>query len=430
MYYVPNSQHARAATRTAVLPSGSTAFPGASPATREAVRRVRAAAKPLFAGASRAAASAARGYGGLAAGLAAWEAITAAEEWFEDNRENGGVLPFPTPEEWVEDGAWNPPGKVLNPGLNYWGRVPGTSGTINNSYGQNGPFVTSTRNPIGAASQRGTSVNYIPPDVYAWRNPIVPLDVPAGYWVGMPIKPTRRARSSLYTTWSRTIDWYQNGGAGTVPAEVESPPFAPPIGPVAPPVSGRPSMHRVDWHKVQGGNRPIPGFVDTIQIDMTSDRIRLIPNPVERPPREKEREKKMRGKGPLGRILPTAVFWLWESVQDWRDWLKIMLAAMDLPADVRKMSLMNQLLWLMDNPSYFATINDYAVVIGLFQWAIDEKFGAELGRMTQKGSLGATKAGGTERVVDIKFGVNNVAPSFGTSPGAVIAGYVDDWLNS
>lgn len=113
------------------------------------------------------------------------------------------------------------------------------------------------------------------------------------------------------------------------------------------------------------------------------------------------------------------VFWAYENTDDWKDWVNIIVSA--IPSAPGGMSPTEQLIWLRNNPRAITEI-DWARVISDFAgWAVDEAFGAFVGRVNAAASRSTAVS---TQTVDMR---NNVALHYsnpGTSPGSWVADFI------
>lgn len=83
----------------------------------------------------------------------------------------------------------------------------------------------------------------------------------------------------------------------------------------------------------------------------------------------------------------TAAFALYEAVDDWTDWLSIVLRAIPgIARDVLDMRPLDQLDWLARHPEALLTARWDIVAIEILGWSVDEFFGAQLGNVQTRSS--------------------------------------------
>lgn len=129
--------------------------------------------------------------------------------------------------------------------------------------------------------------------------------------------------------WKRDDDWMEH------PPTIIQPPLIPP--PPAPGVSN-PGVTGVppyifNWDRYRTGVRGWPKRgvkgptkTDDIRIDITKDKVRVTKDKAHKPGKG-VKERKFYPKSKAGWYIASAVFWLWEAVDDATDWLKIMAEA-------------------------------------------------------------------------------------------------------
>lgn len=425
MVYTPLSSHApRVGAGSLVSAVTAPAFPGISipPGMRDLARA-------SLRGARANALSAARAYGWLGAGLLLWEAAeeVANTEYF-DGQTDGAV--------------WGPGQSGPLAQDRYW---PASMG-----YTLVADLLGSTRwAPRWGRGQTGpTFADPTPWTFFSGNVPNFALEIfqTAGwrqasgtYW---GVFDNKEDRPGFPAGWGRLHDLQhvvQPRTAGALTAaepwpNIQKPAYwLPPLGVPVPgptmlprgyPISRSPAMQVFDRYRWVRRRTAIPGTITEVQVDMTEEEVRVIVNPTPRKPRANEKERKYRGKGRLGRYAATAAFWLYEAVDDWRDWLSIMIFAMDgAPAKIKYAGWKAQLFWLMDNPEAFGTINDRVLILGLFGWAIDEKVGAVMGSWQRRAAEAINSP------LDIKMGTSLNQEMFGMSPGTAIALMIDEWLS-
>lgn len=236
----------------------------------------------------------------------------------------------------------------------------------------------------------------------------------------------RRALSALYQDYYRRMEAYRNDTPDVLPVVVpggsvwEWPvPLSPPVPlptpvtyPLAPP-QPQPNL-KPRWRRRA---RQIEQVGSETAVELYPNAPpRVVPVSVPRKPGYRQKERKTYGKS---RAIATIAFALYEAVDDWTDWVEIILAASDrTPDEVLSYRPQEQLAWMFDNPDFLVSVDWVVVVIELFGWAIDEYVGAKLGELIKRANRGI---GG---IIDLRAGVNIHYSQSAPAPGAYIADYI------
>jgi len=153
-----------------------------------------------------------------------------------------------------------------------------------------------------------------------------------------------------------------------VPGPPPAPNFAPPPDPYP---WRNPSKSRRTLRPPKPVN--VPEVVIEIKPDTPSVVVR--PNPQTRPPRGVN-ETKMSSKGRLASL----IWWVWEAVDDSRDWIDILTESAG--GDMRD-SMFDKIRNMAD-PAFWLEIDPALLARLAAEWAIEEKFGAWIGDIESK----------------------------------------------
>lgn len=114
-----------------------------------------------------------------------------------------------------------------------------------------------------------------------------------------------------------------------------------------------------------------------IDLSLAPPAVVVRPGREAKPPRG-TREKKAAGRGKSAAVIAGLVFWTWEHVQDWRDWLGILTRNSSAP---KGMDTLEQLAWWMQNPEEIVSVDWVSVGWDAAAWYIDESIGAFAGQV-------------------------------------------------
>lgn len=114
-----------------------------------------------------------------------------------------------------------------------------------------------------------------------------------------------------------------------------------------------------------------------IDLSLSPPAVVVRPGREAKPPRG-TREKKAAGRGKTAAVIAGLVFWTWEHVQDWRDWLGIVTRNSSAP---KGMDTLEQIAWWMENPEEIVSVDWVSVGWDAVAWYIDESIGAFAGQV-------------------------------------------------
>lgn len=241
--------------------------------------------------------------------------------------------------------------------------------------------------------------------------------VPNGHYLYIPNRDYYRVGSTPVNFFAETRI-YRNLAGSAVPAIVNVPAAFPlPLG--APLPSGMPEGYPLVKPQALPRLRRVP---NPRRHEEVAIEIPPGPRPVPRvyPARPRKPGPKAKEKKSYGNAAAASfVFWAYEATDDWKDWVNIIVSA--IPSAPNGMSPTEQLIWLRKNPDAITEI-DWARVISDFAgWAVDEAFGAFVGRVNAAASRSTSVS---TQTVDMR---NNVALHYsnpGTSPGSWVADFI------
>lgn len=216
----------------------------------------------------------------------------------------------------------------------------------------------------------------------------------------------------------RILDWYQNRATETKEAYTESyvrpspigAPYFPSTAAAAAPVA----RHRRDWRqRLYWLLNPPRGDVT---IDIVPDKGINVHVLSPHPPHPGMRELKGRAVSPAMAAAGHAAFMLWNLVQDWKDWIKIVAKHTPgiHPSYSNELDLLD---YFARNPSALFTTDWSAVGISMVGWAVDERFGAKIAKVQEIASQGI---GGVVRIREGVTGQTDWTMPQMQGPGAAL----------
>lgn len=162
--------------------------------------------------------------------------------------------------------------------------------------------------------------------------------------------------------------------------------------------------------------------MSSVEIDVTPTKVVVRPGREGPPPKRTKETKASGGKNAVASL----VFWTWEAVQDWKDWLDIVTRFSDAPSYVKNGDISTQLQWWYYHGDAFLNVSWVDVAWALAQWRIDESIGALLGRLSSE-----TRANFGQPV---SMGYSSYSsalpnPGVGQSYGSWLTGRLRDGIN-